>query len=140
MLDPVLRYKSSSHYRELYEEHKARADTAEQERDQFHARVAELCEVVARSCVSSCNCLTKTPDVKYHESDCNYRIYHEILNRQPPQSLAAIEARVLRELVDEYVERVALNGSESERVYAITYGSISVRDISKKADRAEGKV
>lgn len=40
--------------------------------------MSDVFEKIDRLSISSCTCLTKTPDTYYHKEDCGYRILREI--------------------------------------------------------------
>ncbi len=40
--------------------------------------MSDVFEKLNRATVASCTCLTKTPEVEYHDENCRYRLLREI--------------------------------------------------------------
>lgn len=43
------------------------------------ARHVELIDRLSSACVAGCTCMTKTPEVKHHDSLCHYRLFTEAI-------------------------------------------------------------
>lgn len=68
--------------------------------------IERLTEALELASIGACNCLTKSPDLKFHGENCRYRIFQEALSQT--QSLDALNeerARVLEKAAEKVLDK-----------------------------------
>lgn len=59
-------------------------------------QVGKMRSLLEYACIGACNCLTKTPESKYHTETCLYRQYREAIDGPPsPRTHEAFTAMVM---------------------------------------------